>query len=150
MIEDAWIPYHEVEWGNADYHSFHVDTRDFRVLCSVNTLEDVNAEKQHPRVIPDRFKKKYNQLRQKVYFYTVEEVIEIIYQLHHKSGGDGEWRMLSFMDKSKWAGSDWSYKYLRIFRVDDELMICNDRMRPIPRVVWNLAINKELLAHQKR
>lgn len=95
----TWIPYTEVNFSDPEVNQLHVDTRDFHVLVqkepSEKGLKDLGTLYRYP----ERF------------FYTEEEVKNLIDRLFKESGGFRKWRVL-WID----CVNDW-FKYIRIYRV---------------------------------
>lgn len=93
----SWIPLDEVIFDDT-IEVLHCDTRDFG--CSIGKYEN-----EKPYQLTEG------------YVFTIEQVKEILFKLYNESGGNVEWRMLSF-EKDKNDRSGWDWKYIRVFKTD--------------------------------
>lgn len=87
-----------------DVLQIHCDTRDFH--CSFN-----KETRMEIKDLPTLLKYK------KAFFFTIEEVFDLLTRLLKESGGPAGWRMLSFKQNGDW------FKYLRIFKTDHGYVI---------------------------
>lgn len=90
-----------------DSDFIHCDTRDFHILCVDNeeNRKETNLEIQQfviPSMFPDCL-------------FTKDEILKILKDLEIRSGGKGEWRMLSIGD------IDW-LKYIRFIKWNDKYL----------------------------
>lgn len=105
-MEDYWKPLNELVI-TPDINIIHVDTRDFHYVTNIMLV----------RLEPKALIKE-------------DEIIPVLTDLYNKSGGNREWRMLSFDGYRDWGGS-WC-KYLRFYRVDkDTWSLCGQYKNPI-------------------
>jgi hypothetical protein len=125
MTEDNWIFFKDVDFDDEKSMQFHVDTRDFRVMKAERVSERVPDLKKILKY-PARF------------FRTPEEVAAILVRLYEESGGEKEWRHLSL---SHYDG--WDLKYLRIYRTQYGLLICNSN----DRVLGKSFLDSEVINH---
>lgn len=92
-----------------DVLQIHCDTRDFH--CSFN-----HSEKFNVKDLPTLLKYK------NAFFFSIDEVFQILERLFVESGGKAEWRMLSFKQNGEW------FKYIRIIKTDYGYVIGTDFM----------------------
>lgn len=101
-----WKPLNELKI-TPDMNIIHVDTRDFHFVTNVMKV------RLEPRAL----------IRE-------EDIILVLKDLHNKSGGNIEWRLLSF-DGYEDSGGDWC-KYLRFYRFNKYLWnVCDQYKNPI-------------------
>lgn len=126
--------------------NFRVDTRDFYCIKSVkDNFSKLSHQTQH--TIPKYFKR---------FTYSREEVINALQTAFEKSGGKGEWRMLSYIKYPKETNS-WQLKYLNVIYVGDKYTDLEGKYiitdggkhsnRLLNKDMWNTEIDKELLCH---
>jgi hypothetical protein len=118
-----------------------IDTRDFHV----NSISD------HYMNIPDLPKSHELQTLLNYterFFSNADEIKNILTDLYYRSGGEGEWRFISFKNQSKKKTDDWELKYLFVFRTDHGLLICDKDKNPLRKDLFQEQIDEELLAHQ--
>lgn len=118
-----WIPFSEVDFSDVKLNQYNVDTRDFHCNFYKSTdlgLVDLSFIDKHP----NRF------------IHTADEVRELLGRLYTESGEDGRWRFLELESKMDHV-RNWTLKYIRIYRVDNGLVVCNSN---------NRALNKEVLS----
>ena len=112
-MDDNWKPYVEIDFSDPEAMQFHVDTRDFNVL----------ANKSAPENAPDLTKIKKYPGR---FFHTANEIVALLTKYHWGSGGQKEWRYFSLVGMNSW-----SMKYIRIYRTEHGLLVCNkDNIAP--------------------
>lgn len=124
--KNEWIPFTELDYNDEKYNVFSIDTRDFH--CGYRW-----EGKGHPDY---ETIKKYNN-----FFHSTDEVKELIERYYKESGGENDWRMFSLDN----LGKDWSLKYLRIWRTEKGLIICDSYNRAYKKSIWKQSVNKELL-----
>ena len=135
-IENNWKDYEE--WKDftkfpEGTKSVHCDTRDFGVNFTDIEKKVTGLEKMIQ--YKDRF------------FMTEQEVLEVMKDLYTKSGGESEWRMITFNDaleNKKW-GMNWQFKYLRFLKTEHGWVIRPDN-RCYPKYILKLPLNEELLS----
>lgn len=129
MTKDNWIHYSDIDFNDTNIKQYHIDTRDF--YCSINknqTTNDLNLDKI--KKYPDKF------------FYSVEEIVEILNRLYNESGGENEWRMLMLDGDGEEITSNWKLKYIRIYRTEFGLIICNSDNYAIKKSELNSKVNQ--------
>lgn len=104
---EEWKPYKEVDFADQKVMQFHVDTRDFGVMTAQRTSENVPTLTKLLKY-KDRF------------FRSDEEVAAMIDRFYRQSGGEKEWRLFALP-----GIENWSLKYLRIYRTDHGLLVCD-------------------------
>lgn len=126
--------------------NFRVDTRDFHCIKSVkDNFSKLSHHTQH--TITKYFKR---------FTYSRDEVINVLQTAFEKSGGEGEWRMLSYIKYPKETNS-WQLKYLNVIYVGDKYTDLEgkyiitdgdkDSHRLLNKDMWYTEIDKELLCH---
>jgi len=105
----SWIKHSEVDFAQGNEHenlAFHIDTRDFRVSMN-GYLPSIDLF--CTRKNPDDF------------FFTPQEVKDLIERLYQESEGDNEWRMLTLEGSAERFTSSWQLKYIRVYRLRHRL-----------------------------
>jgi hypothetical protein len=126
-----WLPHSDINWLDKDYNQFNIDTRDFHAsrLFKEERHKDFETLKKYPR-----------------FFFTGEELKELIDRLYVESGGVGEWRYLELVSNDKRV-LNWNLKYIRIFKTELGFIVCNDDNVAIPKDVFTSKVNQEYLHH---
>ena len=133
MIEEAesWMFFKDIDFNDPDINQFNVDTRDFcvgyTVESSIDKLNLVTINK-YPH-----------------FFYTGDEVKDVLQRLFDESGGDAEWRYLSLTGDAEKASENWELKYLRIIRTPLGWVICSNSYRALSKSVLECSVNQKLL-----
>ena len=133
MIEEAesWVFFKDIDFNDPDINQFNVDTRDFcvgyTVESSIDKLNLITINK-YPH-----------------FFYTGDEVKEILQRLFDESGGDAEWRCLWLSGDAEKASENWGLKYLRIIRAPLGWVICNDSYLALSKSILECSVNKKVL-----
>ena len=96
-MEDIWKELNK-ELFTDDILQIHCDTRDFHCTFSKESFEVKDLTTSL----------KYN----KAFFFTIDEVYDLLHKLYLESGGKNKWRMLSFKHDGNW------FKYFRIFKTE--------------------------------
>jgi len=116
MVEqDRWVFFKDIEWDDPKFNQFNVDTRDFHVgYREIKGHPDFNTLKNYPA----RF------------FISLEELKESLDRYYDESGGHTghDWRYFILGDIT-----DWSVKYLRIYRTDLGFLVCDSGSKAIPK-----------------
>lgn len=111
----SWKSIHDFEF--IDHQQIHVDTRDFGLTSlDVDFKFDISSIKKYP----DRF------------FFTIDEVKSVVFDLYNRSGGESEWRCL-WLKNSK-ISDNWNLKYIRVYKTKLGYVICGNN---------NIAIRKD-------
>ena len=108
-MED-WKFYKEIDFSDENIKQYHIDTRDFHVICNTEK-KDINFANLHRKP--------------KSYIYTPEELKNLIDRYYTESGGENDWRMFTLSGSGKEWTSGWQLKYIRCYRVDGGLVICD-------------------------
>lgn len=126
--------------------NFRVDTRDFYCIKSVK--DNFSKLSHHTQNTISKYFKRFT--------YSRDEVINVLQTAFEKSGGKGEWRMLSYIKYPKETNS-WQLKYLNVIYVGDKYTDLEgkyiitdgdkDSHRLLNKDMWYTEIDKELLCH---
>lgn len=113
-MSSKWKRFSELmELSKIHSDAIRVDTRDF----SFTYMDDLSLNIHIPR---DSYKNPH-----RYYYDTLSDAIEVLKDLHKRSGGDCEWRCLEI--KGIYFLSNWTMKYLTITNVlNDKYLICCD------------------------
>lgn len=120
-----WIFFKEVNFADNQILQYHIDTRDFHCLANTeksDKLPQVNKLAKYP----ERF------------FYSAEEVAAMLDRYYTESGGEMDWRFFHLI------GIDYWLKYIRIYRVDQGLIVCNNDNRALKKELTNSEVGKDL------
>jgi hypothetical protein len=132
MENDNWINYAELDFNDITSKQYHIDTRDFYSLINKKPTEhDLHLDKI--KNYPDKF------------FYTPEEIVEILNKLYNESSGKNEWRMLMLDGEGEKLTSNWKFKYIRIYRTEFGLIICNSDNIAMKKSEVNSKVNQTYL-----
>lgn len=74
-----------------------------------------------------------------IFFHTPEEVVELLTRLFNESGGNIKWRSL-YIDHPQ---MNYWLKYIRIYRTDLGLVICNRDNYALRKEILKSKVNKE-------
>lgn len=120
--DNPWKPIKNIEKFISQYKDMNIDiikllnidTRDFGIAnFNPETLDKINF-----RIINKHQIQKYSEQTKKPTEFTLEECLSIMNKLYLNSGGDGEWRMISFTPNKKLKiDSGWA-KYFNIIKSD--------------------------------
>jgi hypothetical protein len=77
------------------------------------------------------------------FFFTSDEVIEILNRLYTESGGEYKWRMLTLKDDGAKYSKGWQLKYIRIYKIKDKWIMCNAYNYALKREVFECEVDKE-------
>lgn len=127
---DNWKFFKEIDFTDKSVTIFHLDTRDF--YCATQTEKDIsglNIEKISK--YPLRF------------FWSADQVINILTTLFNESGGKAEWRMLTLKGDGKEYSANWQLKYLRIHRTELGLVICDSHHKAISKQILEYPVDEE-------
>lgn len=131
----AWIHYSKFDFKDQNIKQYHVDTRDFHIHTDTELKTDFDLTKILTK------KNKPN------FFFTPEEVKEILDKLFNESGGDGQWRMLTLIEPSDRSYSaNWQLKYIRIYWTVYGFLMCNHKSYPYSRHIWYCPIDQKHLS----
>jgi len=135
-MDNDWISHKDVDYSRGGYiKDIHVDTRDFSCFVPISEdteeydFSDFSLIQKIKELTPD-------------YFYTIEEVKELIQDLFERSGGEGTWRCLSFTGK---ITCGWELKYLRFYKTRNGFVCLCKEKRFKNKWYWTNEINKDVL-----
>lgn len=136
----SWVKHTNIDFADESIIAYHIDTRDFHVSTN-NYLPPIDLFKT--RKNPDQ------------YFFTPEEIKELIERYYNQSGGDGEWRMFSLEGSGRQKTEGWQLKYIRIHRLKHRmykgkqaLVIYDERSKFLfTKDILNNSVNQEFLNH---
>ena len=130
-----WMPYKELDWDNPEFKAFHIDTRDFNGLGNDHN-PTINFVKKKARHKPEN------------YFFTKEQIIELLDRYYTESGGPGEWRMFCLEGEGAERAGNWQLKYIRIYRTKYGFVVYDDKQKFLfPKRHLNCAVAQEHLNH---
>lgn len=127
--QDRWKKIEDFDFSNPDDKSISIDTRDFHAIGQKEIYHPIDLTKIDK--LSERF------------YYTPEELKEMLIELKKRSGGDAKWRYLNFEGYGEWV------KYLRIHRYEKGLLICDngkENTRAFNKEFFKGNINKEYLS----
>ena len=134
-----WKHLFEVDFNSEHTLYWVIDTRDFHVNCISNHYMN------KPEGLPDLEKLKKYPNR---FFSDPDKMKRILINLYEKSGGEGEWRFISFKNQHKKKTDNWQLKYLFVFKTDYGLLICDKDKKAVRKDLFEEEIDEDLLAHQ--
>ncbi len=131
-MEDNWKPFKEIDFADTSIMQYHIDTRDF--CCIINrNKSDKDIDFAKIKKYPENF------------FHSAEEVVETITRLYNDAGGEAKWRFLSLDGKGDKISSNWQMKYIRIYRTEQGLVVCNSNQYALSKDILKCEVNKECL-----
>ena len=108
-----WISHRKVDYSNEKITKLNVDTRTFSVLAETEP---------HDFTLPAQY-----DAEDREYFFTSEEIRDLLERLFVGSGGDRvSFRILTLIG----ATVGWELKYLYIFRKDKDFVVCDRNRKP--------------------
>ena len=124
-IPDDWDFFKNIDFSDQSILQYHIDTRDFHCVIF----------KEQPEK-PLDFVKILRPFQLPKFIHTPEEVMELLTRYYNDSGGNVKsgWRLFCLEGEEGWI-----MKYIRIYRVDQGLVICNSHHH---------ALNKEFLSRK--
>ena len=137
----SWKYYEDVDFSDENIARYNIDTRDF--YCSVQTKAEMEEHDKLTTTLDTTAIDKYPVAK---YYYTEQEVKDLIERFWRESGGDGDWRMLSLKSKNKNV-TNWNLKYIRIARTEKGFLVCNSYGVIISKNTLSDPIEKEYLNH---
>lgn len=127
--EKDWVYFEDIEWDDAKYNRFNVDTRDFH--CGYTFSKEIHPDWE----IIKKYKK---------FFHTEDELKTLLLRYYIESGGKGEWRMMD-LDSKDGRVTNWYFKYIRIWRTELGFLVCNSDNKAVPKDVLSSPVNKKYL-----
>lgn len=124
--QDLWIPFDQIDFNNKYLKQYHIDTRDFH--CIVNEKKWGKLQLGQTLKYIERF------------YWSADEVVLLLSRLYNESGGKKGWRFLSLEGRV----NGWDLKYLRIYRTDQGLVVCNSDNYILSKSELDKPVNKEL------
>lgn len=126
-IPDDWVFFKKVDFSNTDFNVFQIDTRDFHCKPMTDiSIKMKNLEKEIKKH-PENF------------LHTPEEIPVMLERLYTESGGNIPWRYMVIRVVKKKAyiqyGGGWEFKYLRIVKMPDGLVVCDKDYNPITKEI---------------
>ncbi len=131
-MEDNWKPFTGIDFADTSIMQYHIDTRDFCCITNSDKSDkdiDFAKIKKHPEN----------------FFHSAEEVVETITRLYNDAGGEAKWRMLVLEGEGVKPSSSWQMKYIRIYRTEQGLVICNSKQYTLSKDILKCNVNKEYL-----
>ncbi len=128
-----WKFYAEVSFSDTKIKQYNVDTRDFH--CACHDPKDLKKEIDLKKVLkePDRF------------VHSPEEIFDLLTRLFTESGGNKRWRMLILDGEGSFRTENWAFKYIRIHRIEQGLIVCNNQHFVMSKSMLASKVNQEYL-----
>ena len=126
-IPDDWVFFKTVYFSNLDINIFQIDTRDFHCKLMRTPYDKMKILEKETKRHPEK------------YFYKPEEIQVTLERLYNESGGNIPWRyFITRATKGKKDfkyGGGWEFKYLRIVRMPEGLLVCDKNYNPISKEI---------------
>jgi hypothetical protein len=126
-IPDDWVFFKKVYFNNMDINIFQIDTRDFHCKPMTGPYDKMKVLEKEIRRHPENF------------LHTPEEIMVTLERLYTESGGNIPRRYMVIRVVKKKAyfqyGEGWEFKYLRIVRMPDGLVVCDKDYNPITKEI---------------
>src|SRR5664279_5030357 len=117
--QKEWILLKDIDWNDPENNRFNVDTRDFCIGYHFKK----EKHKDYETI------KKYTD-----FFFTEQELKDLLNRYFEESGGEGEWRYLD-LEVNNPKVNNWRLKYLRIHRTELGFLVCNSDDHAITKTV---------------
>jgi len=119
-MENEWISHKEIDFSNTEIVQIHIDTRDFHCFIIANKIvtEKENFEGLN---LADEF------------YYSLNEIKYIVEDLFNRSGGEIEWRVLSFENK---ITCGWELKYIRFYKTNSGFVAVTNKSKCREKSFW--------------
>ena len=123
--DDAWIFFREINFADPTIMQFHVDTRDFHVATNTEACKEEKHNNKTMAKYGNRF------------FFTAEEVTAYVERYFTDGGGvrPTGWRFFTLKEHTYW------FKYIRIYRYEQGLLIANSEGRAQNRETLDSAVH---------
>lgn len=121
--KDEWVFFREIDWYCPNNNVFSIDTRDFHCGYYFKDIphEDFDTLKKYPD-----------------FFFTQEELTQLIERYFVDSGGQKEWRFFTL------KGMDnWNLKYIRIARTELGFIVCDSHWRALKKDILEREVETE-------
>ena len=105
-MSDNWTHFKEIDFADEKIQQYHIDTRDFHCIT--------HFEKSEKSPILHSLMKYKDD-----FFYSAEEVKNLLTRYFEESGGEKKWRCLYVEGINDW------FKYIRIHRTEHGLLVCS-------------------------
>lgn len=122
---DKWVFFKTVDFNDKSVMQYHVDTRDFCVLV-LNDVSEKLPDLDKLSKYPERF------------FFTGEEVFNLLDRYYNESGGDKKWRFFMIETINEW------FKYIRIYRQGEFLIVCDRNNRAHGKNVLDVPVKVDV------
>lgn len=124
--QDEWIKFEDLDFNDPNYNVYSIDTRDFH--CGYRMVREARPDFATLKRYP-------------TFFFTEQEVRELITRLFEESGGEGTWRYLD-LDVRHERVNGWQIKYIRIWKTPLGFLVCNSHNEAIKKEIWANKINE--------
>jgi hypothetical protein len=150
--ESEWISHLDIDYNDDGICQIHVDTRDFSCLIEKEEADFVSF----PPELSEEF------------VWSKDEVKKLLEDLFVRSGGKADWRMLVIIDELKmkrieenngkrnkesiyaeFTDSFWELKYIRIYKYEDNFVVCTKDDKLIKKCFFQKEIDKNCLEASK-
>ncbi len=126
-----WNKFQDIDFSDEKIYSYHIDTRDFHCI---------SHEKQPDNKIDFDTLSKYKER----FFHNSDEVKLLITRFFTESKGESEWRFFTLKSENNHV-NNWNMKYIRIYRHELGLIICNKDNRALSKEILSCPVNTDLL-----
>jgi len=131
-----WEKITEIDFTDESIKQYNIDTRDFCCATSNKIFNNKKAEYPFEYEVIKKYLDRF--------FHTNEVVKEIINRFYLQSGGEGHWRQFN-LDTTDEKALYWNAKYLRIYRTEIGLCICNSHNKALKISTLMCNVNQEYL-----
>jgi len=143
-----WIPLEEVDFTDEKILGYHIDTRDFHVLCIPGF--DGNGNKPEDKRQYLESTGKWRRAPEN-FLHTPEEIKTLLNRYYAESGGKNDWRMLTLAgERGGLHSGGWEMKYIRIQRTDAGLIVFDSHLKVLSKEILSFPVNTDpdiLCAH---
>jgi hypothetical protein len=119
-MENNWISHKSIDFNNDEITEIHIDTRDFYCFIPTPTMES-EREKFEGLIMADEF------------YYSLNEIKDIVEDLFNKSGGETIWRFLTFQNK---ITCGWELKYIRFYKTNSGFVAVTNKNKCREKSFW--------------
>jgi hypothetical protein len=130
---DNWKFYTDVDFNDETIMQYHIDTRDFHCITNKEKSDEFKVFASLDRK-PER------------YIFNPEEIKQLLDRYFTESGGKHTWRMFTLSGSGADYSGGWQLKYLRIYRVNNGLVVCNSQSYCLQKDILDNKVEQEYLS----